>query len=194
MSSTDLQSTIVTYGSGRVTLNLIVGVHGDERAPIKAAKMLEKYIQKYGAQKSFRLIYANTPAIKKNKRNIDIDLNRCFPGKEKGLIEEKIAHDLLPYLQDTPHNYDFHSTIFETKPYGIISVYSKHIKKVISYIGVNNYIVTDLRCLIRFTQNGLAFEMGKDTNEQTVNNTLRLMKRILSHHSVLLLKKKKYSF
>ena len=193
MSSTDLQSTIVTYGSGRVTLNLIVGVHGDERAPIKAAKMLEKYIQKYGAQKSFRLIYANTPAIKKNKRKIDIDLNRCFPGKKKGLTEEKVAHNLLPYLQNTFHNYDFHSTTFKIKPYGIISAYSKHVKKAIRYIGVDNYIVIDLRCLIRFAQNGLAFEMGKDTDEKTVHDTLRLMKRILNYHMVLLSKKKKKS-
>ena len=145
----------------------------------------KEWIAAHPVCKSFRVIYMNTPAIKKNKRYIDVDLNRCFPGKKNGSSEERLAYEALPYLQNTPYNYDFHSTAFDAEPYGVISVYNAHIKKVIRRTGVNNYVVTDLRCLVRFAQNGLAFEMGNDARPQTARNTFGLMKRILAYHGVI---------
>lgn len=185
MKKTLQKSKIITFGSGPAVFNLVVGVHGNEQAPVKAALMLEKYLRKNAMEGNFRLIFANVLAIQKHKRFAETDLNRCFPGRKKGVYEERLAYDLYPILKNTPFNFDFHSTTFPVKPYGLVSTYSKETKGIINHLDLANYVFTDNNCLIKFATNGMGFEMGNDQQKQTVLRTFQLMKKILEYFNIL---------
>lgn len=185
MKKIQQKSKIVTFGSGPAKFNLVVGVHGNEQSPAKAAILLEKYLQKNKLTGNFRLIFANTSALQRNGRFMETDLNRCFPGKESGLYEEKLAYDLSFIIKNTPFNFDFHSTTFAVKTYGIISTYSEETRGIINYLDIPNYVFTDNNCLIKFASNGIGFEMGDDREKKTVFETFKLMKKILAYFNII---------
>ena len=61
-------------------LVLICCLHGNEGYGLEVCK----------GQSLFPFVLANEKALEENKRFIDWDLNRCFPGNRKGNYEEKI--------------------------------------------------------------------------------------------------------
>jgi len=176
---------ITTFGQGAVLFNIIVGVHGDEHAPVKAVDMLKEYLKNKPIAKSFRIIIANTKALKSNKRFIETDLNRCFPGKRDGMYEEELANYLLVLLGQVEYNFDFHTTSFPVKPYGLFSTYSLEIKRLLPRLGLSNYIFSDNDCLIKFAKNGIGFEMGCESQNKTNIETYKLMRRILERFGVI---------
>lgn len=95
-------------------LALICAMHGNEPYGISVAKqcILDYFI-------------GNPLALKKQVRFIEEDLNRCFPGKENGSIEEKAAFFLLNKLSSYDAVIDLHSTSNDCPLFGIITELSE---------------------------------------------------------------------
>jgi succinylglutamate desuccinylase len=70
----------------KILLNILT--HGDETIGIAVAKELQKLKIK---QNVLSIQRANTKAYGQNKRYIDQDLNRSFPGKKPGNHEQMLA-------------------------------------------------------------------------------------------------------
>ncbi|MFA6593669.1 MAG: succinylglutamate desuccinylase/aspartoacylase family protein [Candidatus Buchananbacteria bacterium] len=84
---------------------LVVATHGDETIGIEAIKILANY----NLEKYFDILIANPRAWKSNKRFIDIDLNRCYPGNKKSrLYEQKIAAENLACAMNYKYIIDIH--------------------------------------------------------------------------------------
>ena len=105
------------------------GIHGDETAPIEVvSELLNSIIQeKIIPSKNLLLIVAHPKATNQHVREIDINLNRLFSGKEQGQsIEHKIAENLKSkveyfFKKKTYVNkihLDLHSAIRKSKYFG----------------------------------------------------------------------------
>ncbi|MBS3094157.1 succinylglutamate desuccinylase/aspartoacylase family protein, partial [Candidatus Pacearchaeota archaeon] len=70
-------------------LVIICCLHGNEIYGLEVCK----------DQSLFPFILANEKALKENKRFIDSDLNRSFPGKADGNYEERRAFELTKKLK-----------------------------------------------------------------------------------------------
>ena len=96
----------------------VVGcVHGNERI----GERVYNEIISYGDQlPGVTAVLANKPAMDLNKRYVDQDLNRSFPGDIAGNEEERLAAQLLKKLDGFDFVLDLHSTSSELKKTSLI--------------------------------------------------------------------------
>lgn len=89
------------------TLAIFAGVHGDERAGILA---LDELLPKLEITRGILYVaFANQPAIAKNIRQVNKNLNRLFLKNIKGnSYEEKRAHELMLILDECDALLDLH--------------------------------------------------------------------------------------
>ena len=107
----DLAIPVLTYGSGRPTVSLVAGVHGDEVAGLFVFDKLINELPDYKGQ--LRLIPSANPvaqalSLRASPRD-NLDLNRIFPGRADGQLPELIAYRLMKILSDSDLVIDFHS-------------------------------------------------------------------------------------
>ncbi len=101
----------------------IVGLtHGDEIVGRKVLDRLQTELPSQLQQGEVRLIYANLPAEEAGKPYIDVNLNRIFPGKENGKLEERIAYNLRPALASCSLVVDIHSTTLDYGAFVVTTV------------------------------------------------------------------------
>lgn len=172
-------------GEGLPVLNIIVGVHGDELAPLLAVDILKKKINKIKLKKSFRIIYANSMALKQKRRFIERDLNTSFLGKINGVYEERLACKLISEINDCDFNFDFHTTNFPVSPYSLISEYNKKTERVLRAIGIGNCLFTDRDSTVKHLDNCIGFEFGERNSKKTVLLLAETMKDILIYCGVV---------
>ena len=79
-------------------LVLICCLHGNEGYGLEVCKR----------QSLFPFILANKRALKENKRYIDSDLNRVFPGNKQGNHEERLAVEILDQIKSFDYVIDLH--------------------------------------------------------------------------------------
>ena len=87
-------------------------MHGDEETPFIIASRLKDFKLDKGSLHIF--LGVNPLARLHKKRFIDKDLNRSFPGKEDGKLEERIAFKLLKELENLDLVIDIHCFDMET--------------------------------------------------------------------------------
>jgi len=99
------------------TLAVFSGVHGNEQAGVLAMRKILKNI-KIARGKVF-FVFANPPAIEKNVRQINKNLNRCFlKGNQGRSFEDKRARELMKILDKCEALLDLHaSPNKENKPF-----------------------------------------------------------------------------
>ena len=107
----DLAIPVLTYGSGRPTLSLVAGIHGDEVAGLFVFDKLINELDDFEGQ--LRLIPSANPvaqalSLRASPRD-NLDLNRIFPGRADGQLPELIAYRLMKVLSDSDVVIDFHS-------------------------------------------------------------------------------------
>ena len=97
----------ITIGEGKPIVSVITGIHGDEKTSMIIAEHLRKVNLLRGTLKIY--LDVNEPACMSNRRYLNKDLNRVFPGIETGIDEEKIASRLLKEISDSSIVIDLHS-------------------------------------------------------------------------------------
>lgn len=86
-------------------LLLIAGTHGNEKIGIEAIKKLKLK----GYDKYFDILIGNPKALSLNKRFIDHDLNRAYPGDEYSkLYEKRLAYKNLKIARKYEYIIDIH--------------------------------------------------------------------------------------
>lgn len=114
--STAIKKPIIKTVSGKnfgPTVTIMAGVHGNEKQGVYALKI---------AQKKFKIIagkvhwiIANPGALQKNKRFLEMNLNRAFKpennlNKEQAAsYERSLAKEIIPFLDDSSALLDLHS-------------------------------------------------------------------------------------
>ena len=117
-----INSIINKIGSGRPIVCVVGCVHGDE--PV-GQRVINRLHQENIIKGTLITVVANQKALIKKKLCLETNLNRCFPGKENGCLEEKTAAQLMPILKKSDLIIDIHSTKSNTTDVVIIKKYNR---------------------------------------------------------------------
>jgi succinylglutamate desuccinylase len=159
----------------KILLNICT--HGNEKIGVAVARE----VKKLNIKGELLVNIANERAFKLNKRFIDQDLNRSFPGKQNGNYEERRAYELLPMVKSADIVFDIHSTTSQLKDALIINKLNKKILAYASAISPKYVLVMRVTKKTALTANakiGLAFEYGKDKDPEVVKKIVEGMKSL----------------
>jgi succinylglutamate desuccinylase len=120
-----------SFGRPGPTLILIGGIHGNEPAGVQAIKQVLKLLRAHNSDLCGRLVgfAGNLPALRADRRYIDIDFNRVWDDPDQKLVNaphERVAYSSLsrqlkPYLnrRDTIV-FDLHTTSAKGAPFLLV--------------------------------------------------------------------------
>lgn len=110
-------------------LTIVCCQHGDEIFGLDVFNYFKSNIENYPGLK---IILANEKAVYANKRFVETDLNRSFPGKKDGSYEESLAHDLLLEIKESKYILDIHTTTSKIQMTPIIVSLNQGTEKIIN--------------------------------------------------------------
>lgn len=129
---------IEVLGNREPEYAVIAGVHGDEKAAVKALEKLKSSNIEFG--KGVKAIIVNEKALEKEERFIDKDLNRSFPGDlASAEYEERLAAKLLDEIKGLK-SIDMHTTSSKHSPFVIVGESSKKEIKMGKNTGIDKII------------------------------------------------------
>lgn len=165
---------------------VIVATHGDE---IFSLPIIKKIKNKF--RDDFDFMIGNPRALKKNKRFIDIDLNRVAPGKIKSkLYEEKRAREIIENSKNYSFTIDIHGAVSSSDIFTIVTnptpqnmflAYSLPIKKIVIWGSKNNG--RNMGPLSRFVDCGIGVECGPKNKASIKKKLENILNDFLSQKS-----------
>ncbi len=161
---------------------IISGTHGDERITEAIIKLLKKT----DITDKFESIIGNPKAWSAKKRLIDVDLNRCYPGKKTSdKYEENIAYKNLMLTKKYSVVIDLHEANKSKDDFIVIPKSNLSDKKLISYISINNIVLwpsTSKRRTGPITQFiNKSFELEIGTQNINKNEKVKKIAKILNN-------------
>ncbi len=152
--------------SCKTVVGITLALHGNEIAPLDA---LDKLAKLELGNYLFKIIIVNEKAIEVNKRYLNKDLNRIFPGKEDGNYEEKLAYQVLNELKDCEFVLDFHTSEGETPPFIITTKKDEAHLNLATKLGLQNVVfmkenVSGGKSLIDHCDLAVSIELGKHSS------------------------------
>lgn len=159
-------------------LSLVCCQHGNEQLGLKIFDALAKIIHRYPG---LQLIIANEEAIKINKRCVEQDLNRSYPGNLNGKLEARLAYRLLKEVAGSEYVLDVHTTVSDA---GFLTpIFGKRSKQTHAVINAlpSKKIVFIRKALVKCSlignvTGGVSLEFGKKQFSQTsIDITLKLI-------------------
>jgi len=86
-------------GEGEPEIAIVGGIHGDEPCGVAAVEGL--IAERPAVERPVALVVANEEAVAEQRRYVETDLNRSFPGAADGeSLESRIAHELGAVVGD----------------------------------------------------------------------------------------------
>ncbi len=169
---------IETVGSGDAEIGVVYCVHGDEPSGKKAVdRLLEENICFI---KTVKFVLANERALEKNKRFIDCDLNRSFPGNiESDLYEERLASKLIEELEGLKV-LDIHATGSNPVPFALFSRRDKKTFEAVKDTGLEKIVEISYTpgCGVNF-YGGVEIELGPKESKNAEEMAYKLLKQFL---------------
>jgi predicted deacylase len=166
----------------KIILN--IATHGNERIGRKVAREIQKLNLD---EQTLAVQIANKKAWVQNKRFIDQDLNRSFPGKKNGNYEERLAYKLSPIVKAADLVIDIHETTSKLKDAAIVTKLNEPTKKCLQAIRPKYALImnaTKHNALISQAKIGIAFEYGKN-DQATLKKCVLGIKQLLKHLGVI---------
>ncbi len=156
-------------------LGIVCCLHGDERYGFEVSKN----------QSFFPFFLANKKAFIENKRFIDSDLNRSFPGKENGNHEEKLAFELTKKLKSFDYVLDLHSSSNECPIFGVITKPNNEKIEFAKKLGLKKLVImkesfASGKALIDFVKCGISIEVGPHDRKENVEEAVQLIENFLN--------------
>jgi succinylglutamate desuccinylase len=174
-------------GSNKPHLAIIACTHGDE---IIGKKIFDQLVNIKIAKGSLHLVVANTLAVNKKKRFIKKDLNRSFPGKKNGVLEEKIAYQLTPILKKMDYVIDVHATNSDFKKLIITVHKNKKINEILKVLATKKIAhmqspALGKKSLISVCKNSFCLEYGPNKTGKNYKVALKDIKLILKKLDII---------
>lgn len=164
---------------------LSIATHGDEKIGYAVAREIKELNIN---ENTLSIQMANERAFELNKRYIDQDLNRSFPGKKQGNYEERLAYKLSPMIKSADIVIDIHSTTSDLKDTLIVTKLDKKTREYIEVIQPKYVLImnpTKDNALISQAKVGIAFEYGKDEELVTLEKTVLGIKKLLKYLEII---------
>lgn len=176
---------------GKIKKIAIVGcVHGDEIIGKKVIKYFESL-----EIKDLSFFIAHPEALKENKRLLDQDLNRSFPGKISEKKEDRLAYYLTKELSNFDLVLDLHATNSNFDKALIVTSLKKEIKDILSLIPIEKVMVCDKNIfggkdLISHVKLGISMEYGPNKTGENYTEAVKDIKQLFVNLGILEGKKK----
>ncbi len=169
------------FGSGRKKLCIVTCLHGDEKEGLTALKILERL---EGIDGKVKVIVANLLAVKHDKRFLESDLNRVFPGSRFGNYEERLAREIVREVRRCPLVVDLHSTSTFSPPFAISTKEGQKHLELASLTGVKRLVlmgdeIAKGKALIDHCRTGISIELGKKGSYAARENCRKIISNLL---------------
>ncbi|HLC94499.1 MAG TPA: succinylglutamate desuccinylase/aspartoacylase family protein [Patescibacteria group bacterium] len=143
---------------------IVGGTHGNEPLGINVCKKLERLSIPY-----LDVLYANKKAIRENKRFIQEDLNRVFPGSGMS-YESRRAREIIKICKSYDFVIDFHNTYCPNNDCGFVGGDNwKNTVNLSEYLGLRRVIIADYDCINKYVKGCLSLEISLDSNKFNVD-------------------------
>jgi len=116
--------------SKKPILTILCLTHGDE---VFGKEIFDYFTNNTTQYPGLQLILCNEEAYSHTKRFIETDLNRSYPGNQKGSHEERLAYKITPLIASTPYMIDVHNTKTDMQMVPIISTDNEDVRAIISF-------------------------------------------------------------
>ncbi|WP_458209666.1 succinylglutamate desuccinylase [Haladaptatus sp. NG-SE-30] len=169
---------VQTVGDGTPELAVVACIHGDE---VCGKTAIERVLAEDPSfERPVRFIIANEEAVAANKRFIDEDLNRAFPGDPDGTTHEsRLAAELLPELRGCGV-VDLHSTHSHPEPFALVSQLNDRTKELARATGVGRVVdISYVAGGLIDHVDGVAVECGLHGTDRAARNAERVLRNVL---------------
>src|SRR3989344_6815123 len=128
---------VITRGNSKPIIGIVGMMHGNEPLGEEVIAILSKI------QHKTKVVYlvANEEAGQVNKRFVDTDLNRCFPGNAAGNHEERLAANILKELAVCDFVIDIHATTARTEGFIIITKQTRAVERLVDSIPLPKSVI-----------------------------------------------------
>jgi len=175
---------VYKFGEGKPEFTITGSIHGDEPAGKKAIEdIIEQDLE---FQCPVQFIIVNEEALEENKRFLEADLNRSFPGdRGSSKHEERLGAELLEKIGDSKV-LDIHTTHSFDRPFANTKSFEDPEMKMIEASNVD-YTVKfeeDSGILTDYAK-GIVVEAGHQGTEKAVENAVDVIKNFLAYFKVI---------
>ena len=170
-----------TIGKGGPSVAIVGSMHGDEKIGERVIARLRGLELEQG---TVSFINAHPEALKKHVRFIERDLNRSFPGKKNGVIEEQLAFKLKRHLRGFDVVIDLHTTRSDIGSLIIFTRDSTAMRELLGRVPIKKVALIGSHIfggheMVNHTPLGISLEYGPDTNGKSSVRAARDIKALL---------------
>jgi nucleoside diphosphate kinase len=141
-------------------VSLVCCVHGNE---VFGKDVFDNFSAKLAEYPGLTIVLANEKALSENRRFIDSDLNRVFPGDIKGDYEKRLAAQIMEAIDKDSYVIDIHTTTSPLKLTPIITNLTRGTRKILNQCDSEEvvFMKNGKNALIGQFQSGVSFEYGE---------------------------------
>lgn len=167
----------------RPRLTVVCCVHGNERYGLDVFEYFAARLPQYPGLK---LILANEPALARDVRYVEQDLNRSFPGSADGIGEAGLAFELLRELADIPFVIDIHTTTSNLEMVPIVTVLNEGTRRLLRQTSSREVVLMESpfgdHSLLAHVSAGMSLEYGAAyaKRPETLHETIRFVQDVLA--------------
>ncbi len=175
-------------------VSLVCCVHGNE---VFGKDVFDYFSAELVEYPGLTIILANEKALSQNRRFIDSDLNRVFPGDIEGDYEERLAAQLMEKIDKNSYVIDIHTTTSPRKFTPVITNLSSGTKQFINLCNSDEVVLmkNGKNALIGQFKSGVSLEYGSRyvENNNVIKDIVSMVKFILSGKTVNPVSRKLYN-
>lgn len=175
---------VYKLGDGEPEYVVVGGIHGDEPCGPNA---IERFIESdYEVIEPVKFVIANEEALEQNKRFLETDLNRTFPGDPDSEIhEEKLASKVLEQVKGKKL-VDIHSTQSHPEPFATFSEKNDTTMDLIRCCNVKNAVLFPQEAgTLNEQVDGVIVEAGLQGTEQATENAYSTLVNFLASKGIV---------
>ncbi|MBC5793110.1 MAG: succinylglutamate desuccinylase/aspartoacylase family protein [Nanohaloarchaea archaeon] len=171
-------------GEGEPKHAVVGSIHGDEPC---GKKVIERFLNSdIQVKKPLKLVIANEEALEKDKRYLEADLNRSFPGDlESDKHEERLAAKILEEVKGM-NVLDLHTTRSHPEPFATLSHLNEDTKEMCRKAGVENAVYfSESNGTLNGEVTGIVVETGLQGSDQAVENGFNVLLNYLAAEGII---------
>jgi predicted deacylase len=165
-----------------------VATHGNEVMPVVAAHIVADYLAGQALDGKVRFMVANPPALRANKRFIDSDLNRIYPGRLDGASEERLAALMFPYIAGVGAVIDMHTSP-NSDPFVVAVTRSPQHLELAEAMGIGNIALLVMKSephsMVQFATCGAGVELGHHDDPLAIARGVAVVTNVMRHLHML---------
>lgn len=164
-------------------ITIIGCLHGDELFGRTVFSYFRKHRTLYP---NVKLILAHEAAIRRGIRFIEQDLNRSFPGKPHGMLEERLATALLKEVRSSNFVLDIHTTTSDIRMTPIITKRSERTMRITKLCSSREVILIHPplgeHALVNHVDGGVSLEFNRHyaRTKQALDDVVQIVDRLIA--------------